>query len=295
MSVEGTTQGDNLAMSFYALGIAQMLTILRITSPNVSVVSLADDVTGTGTLENLKTWWDNVITQGSKFGYYVNQSKYWLIIKTEENLEYARTLFRDSNVNFTTERKRHLGASIGNSDFQDSYAEEKINEWCAEIKKLTEYAKTQPQAAYAAFCHCEIHKYTYFMRTIPGMEHYLKPLDDVFSNKFMPILFESIITEQDRMLYSLTVKCGGMGLTILTEIANMHYNDSKKITAPLVSLIILPGNSLPDEKDVNKIKQEVLKQKEEIITVKTDQIESELSQMTLRGIKDAQKREHPVG
>ena len=99
----------------------------------------------------------------------------------------------------------------------------KINEWCAEIEKLTEYAKTQPQAAYAAFCHGEIHKYTYlFMRTIPGMEHYLQPLDDVISNKFMPILFESIITEQDRMLYSLPVKCGGMGLPILTEIANMH-------------------------------------------------------------------------
>ena len=79
MSVEGTTQGDNLAMSFYALGIAPMPTILRITSPNVSQVSLADDVTGAGTLEKLKTWWDNVITQGTKFGYYVNQSKSWLI------------------------------------------------------------------------------------------------------------------------------------------------------------------------------------------------------------------------
>ena len=81
-----------------------------------------------------------------------------------------------------------------------------------------------------------------------------------------------------------------MGLSILTEIANMHYNDSKKIAAPLISLMILQGNSLPDEKDVNKMKQEVLKLKEKFITVKTDQTENELSQMALRGIKDAQKQ-----
>ena len=68
-------------------------------------------------------------------------------------------------VNFTTEGKRHLGASICNSDFRDSYAEEKIKEWCAEIKKLTEYAKTQPQAAYAAFFHGEIHRELYLNYT----------------------------------------------------------------------------------------------------------------------------------
>ena len=185
-----------------------MLTILRITSPNVSQVSLTDDVTGAGTLENLKTLWDNVITQGSKFGYHVKHNKSWLILKTEENLEYAKTLYRDSNVNFNTEGKRYIGASINNSDYRYSYAEEKINEWCVENEKLTEYAKTQPQTAYAAFFHGEIHKGTYFMRTIPGMEHNLQPLDDVISNKFMPILFESIIKEHDRMLYSLPVKFG---------------------------------------------------------------------------------------
>ena len=56
---------------------------------------------------------------------------------------------------------RHLGAAIGSSDFRKIYATEKVNNRCQEISKLSEYAKTQPHAAYSAFCHGEPHKFTY--------------------------------------------------------------------------------------------------------------------------------------
>ena len=52
------------------------------------------------------------------------------------------------------------------------------------MEKLSEYAKTQPHAANAAFCHGEIHKYTYYMRTIPGLSEYIKPLDNLIKEKF---------------------------------------------------------------------------------------------------------------
>ena len=54
VSNEGTTPGDNLAMSFYALGTAALLTYLLISPPNVKNVCLVDDITGAGTLANLK-------------------------------------------------------------------------------------------------------------------------------------------------------------------------------------------------------------------------------------------------
>ena len=37
------------------------------------------------------------------------------------------------------------------------YATEKVQEWCDEMEKLSEYAKIQPQAEYAAFA---MEKYT---------------------------------------------------------------------------------------------------------------------------------------
>ena len=83
VSNERTIQGDNLAMSFYALGTATLLNYLLIYSPNVKNLCLANDITGAGTLVNLKKWWSTIMSEGSKFGYYVNEDKSWLIVKNE--------------------------------------------------------------------------------------------------------------------------------------------------------------------------------------------------------------------
>ena len=53
-SVEGTTQGNNLAMSFYTLGTSILLDRLKLTSPTTSPVSLADDITGAGKVFDLR-------------------------------------------------------------------------------------------------------------------------------------------------------------------------------------------------------------------------------------------------
>ena len=118
MSVEGTTQGDNLAMSFYALGTDPLMRYLKITCPNTRQVSLADDITGAGTIYNLKEWWDTIVVEGQKFGYYVNESKSWLILKDETLLNTAKNVFCNSAIKFTTEGKRHLGAVLGSDNWR---------------------------------------------------------------------------------------------------------------------------------------------------------------------------------
>ena len=64
--VEGTTQGDNLAMLFYALSTSILLDRLKLTSPTTSQVSLADDITGTGKILDLRILWDTIISEGKK-------------------------------------------------------------------------------------------------------------------------------------------------------------------------------------------------------------------------------------
>ena len=61
VSNEGTTQGDNLAISFYAFGTATLLNYLLMTSPNVKNVCLTDDITRSGTSVNFKKWWSAII------------------------------------------------------------------------------------------------------------------------------------------------------------------------------------------------------------------------------------------
>ena len=59
---EGTTQGDNLAMSFYDLSTRPLQPILRIKSPDVKQVWIADDATGARKHKQLKELWDVIIT-----------------------------------------------------------------------------------------------------------------------------------------------------------------------------------------------------------------------------------------
>ena len=126
VSNEGTTQGDNLAMSFYAFGTATLLNYLLISSPHVKNVCLGDDITGAGTLLNLKKWSSTIISEGSKFGYYVKDDKSWLIVKNKNLLNEAQQIFSNSDITFTTEGKRHLGAAIGSSDIRKVYATKQV-------------------------------------------------------------------------------------------------------------------------------------------------------------------------
>ena len=224
VSQEGTTQGDNLAMSFYALGTVPLQNDLRVVQPNVKQVWLADDATGAGKLAHLKQWWNAIISHGSKLGYFVNESKSWLILKDESKLEEAKQLFAGTSIKFTTSGKRHLGSAIGSEDFRTEYVTKKVASWCEEVEKLTEFAKSQPHAAFASYIHGEQHRFTYFMRTIPGMEAYLKPLDDVITYKLLPAILGAGVSETERQLYSLPIRDGGLSMSVLTELSQRQFN-----------------------------------------------------------------------
>ena len=286
-SAEGTTQGDNLAMSFYALGIAPLLEYLRISSHNVKNVCLADDITGAGKLDSLLKWWKLIITEGRKYGYYVNDEKSWLITKNKELLEKAKNMFSDYNIKFTVDGQRHLGAVIGSYDFRITYATAKVKSWCEEMETLCEFSKSQPHAAYAAFCHGEIHKYTYFLRTIPDMHEFIKPLDELITNKFIPTMLQSLNSKEERQLFSLPTKNGGLGIPILSEIAEVQHKHSKEISYALTSIITSQGSQLPDEDEVKSIKAEKAKERETLLKEKIKIIDQTLPEKTLKAVTDA--------
>ena len=129
LSVEGTTQGDNLAMLFYALGTSILFDRLKLISQTTSQVSLADDITGARKKLDLRKWWDTIISEGKKFGYYVIESKSWLIIKNPNHLDHAQNIFEDTGIKITCEGKRHLSAVIGSEDLKSEYVREKITNW----------------------------------------------------------------------------------------------------------------------------------------------------------------------
>ena len=291
MSQEGTTQGDTLAMSFYGICVKPIIDILRQKQPSVYQVWLADDATAASKLSELKQWWKAVIEEGKKYGYHVKPSKSWLILKDPARYEETKTLFQDIPINITLEGKRHLGAALGTEAYKTTYIEEKVSEWCNRLSKLSDIAKSQPHAAYAAFTHGEQHRYTYFMRTLHNISENLKPIDKVLEEQFLPALFGREITDDDRELLALPVKEGGLGIRRIHDNSQQNYATSKHITTPLIIEIIKQSDSLPDEEDVTEARSDALAkvredQQQQIKTIQqkqTPELQRKLAQITEPG------------
>ena len=76
-------------------------------------------------------------------------------------------MFAGTGINITTEGRKHLGAALGSRSYLEQYVGGKVEDWVGEVTRLAEFARSQPQASYAAFTFGLRHRWTYFMRTLP--------------------------------------------------------------------------------------------------------------------------------
>ena len=235
-SAEGTTQGDPVAMPWYAIGILPLLTTIRAIvesrSLTIKQAAFADDLTGAGTIYSLKIWWDAIIDVGRLLGYTAKPSKSWLIVK-EPYLTLASSVFANAGIQITTEGRRHLGAVIGSESNKIEFVERKVSEWVGEMNVLSRIALTEPHAAYCAFTNGIRHEYTFVLRTIPDISDQLKPLDIAIDSFIESLFYGHEISESDRTLFALPVRLGGLGLIIPSKISETQYVNSVTVTKKL--------------------------------------------------------------
>ena len=102
----------------------------------------------------------------------------------------------------------------------------RVNEWVAELKLLTKITKFYPQAAYCKFTPGFRQKLNYFIRTIPNISHLLQPIENIIWVEFITFLFEErTCYDEERQLFFLQVKLGGMGITNITSISDIVYQN----------------------------------------------------------------------
>ena len=282
LSEEGTTQGDPIAMAVYALGILPLLTTLKLAvqnkNNNLLQVSFADDISGSGKLEVIKLWWDEIVTHGPTIGYFANGGKSWLIVK-DDYVKEAQEIFSQTSIKITSEGRRHLGACIGKETFKESYVNEKVETWVKEVKNLATIAKSEPHCALAAFTHGLKNKYVYFMRTIPNIEKYLGPLENAIRNDLIPEILEGhSCNDTERKLLALSPKFGGLGLINLLDISCSEFDNSRKITYDLVTAIKEQRNIYDEDKrKINEIKNKIKTEKSKKSKEVLDEIKNEIN------------------
>ena len=238
LSQEGTTQGDPLVMPFYALATRPLIDALALEVPNIMQVWYADDASATGRISDLKVWWDKLIALGPSFGYYGNPSKTWLITK-EGLVTAASELFGNTHVNITTKGRPVLGSPVGTADYISSYAHQKAQDWGKEVGMLADIAESQPHAAYLALTHGLTSKWNHLSRTTPGMEGFLQPVQGVIETTLLPKLFgRDAPNDLERLLFALPARLGGLNINNPAAFSSTQYQDSLKVTEPLVDLIL---------------------------------------------------------
>ena len=78
-----------------------------------------------------------------------------------------------------------------------------------------------------------------FYFTIPDIKHLLQPVEDVIRHKFIPTLCDNRACNNDeRLLFALPVRYGGLGITDITAISDIEYNISNELTKELQSKIL---------------------------------------------------------
>ena len=88
-SAEGTTQGDPLAMTMYAIATIPLVYSLRTTQKDVSQTWYADDAYASGKIDQLYSWWEHLSIEGPKFEYFPNASKTWLVTKPDHIFHFV--------------------------------------------------------------------------------------------------------------------------------------------------------------------------------------------------------------
>ena len=234
-----------------------MIQSLRVSTPGVKQVWLADDSAGGGggrQIVPLYNWYNHLSQEGKKNGYLVNGSKSWLIVKSDVFAHEAKRVFGDE-VNITTEGEGHLGAVIGSQEFKDQYLREKVVRWKGELEALSEIARSQPHAAYTVFTKGYKSKFTYFMRTIGSFEDYVDPIPEAIDDLLLPTLFGQTepLPNDLRQLVTLIPAQGGLSVPDLRFEAPQQFAASTLITAPHVgsittqSMFIVAGENSTEE------------------------------------------------
>ena len=133
-SAEGTTQGDPLAMSMYAISLQPLISLLHNRS-TAKQCRFADDATGAGPIEEVKQWWDELREAGPPLGYYPNSKKCWLVVKPEKEGR-GKEMLAGTGINITSEGRKHLGAVLGTRSYLKQYAGGKVEDWVGEVTEV---------------------------------------------------------------------------------------------------------------------------------------------------------------
>ena len=112
-----------------------------------------------------------------------------------------------------------------------------------ELERLSAFARSEPHAAYSAYTHSLIGKWTYVLRSIEGLNLLLKPLEDNIRQQFLTALTGTdSISDMERELLALLARHGGLG--VINPRTKFKEHTLSRLIAPITALIVQQNSNL---------------------------------------------------
>ena len=170
---------------------------------------------------------------GPSYGYFVNASKTWLIVKPEY-LDLAGEVFRN------TEGKCYLGDCIGCQQFTTEYVNEKVMSWTASLLTLSIrlVSLTCMWDVVLMYMVWLTNGHIFFEPFQIIISDLLQPLEDAIFHHFIPALVDKPVSGLEQALFALPVCLGGLGICNPQALADSEFAASIKVTRALVECIL---------------------------------------------------------
>ena len=113
-------------------------------------------------------------------------------------------------------------------------------------------------------------------------------MEEAINLFFIPALTgRDSISEVERELFALPTRLGGLGLTKPTEMAELEYTSSQKITAPLAALILIQQHEITYNTvlDQERAKTEVRQSRQQHQSTRSTQLHSRLPRHLQRAVE----------
>ena len=133
------------------------------------------------------------------------------------------------------------------------------------------------------------------MRTIPGMEQFLKPLDEIIFERFLPAILDSPITDSERALYALPIRDGGLSISNFADLAKSEFTASTIVTVSLAAIILMQGTELPDAAAVQEAIQSDRPRRQAEQKQRIESVDATLEPATLRAVTQAREKGATAG
>ena len=117
------------------------------------------------TLPSLHAWFSQLLSRGPDFGYFPQPAKTVLVVGPSF-VNQATSMFSDLGIKVVS-GSRFLGGFVGEHSMASDYVTQKVKMWVDCVKRLSDVAKLQPQAAHAAVSRSLQFEWSFLQRVIP--------------------------------------------------------------------------------------------------------------------------------